>query len=294
MRSFLKVKTVLLLGGPACLLLSAGLSMAQQVPANGLIIQPRFFNDFKNSTETITINGGAPLVNPPAGVNIPVSSLPASVTINDSNLTNTPASGFANRDDLLISTDHGATAFTGNINGGFTISANITLSDGANAPRKEAGIRVNSSVSGDALFILDTDSGEIVAFGAGAPFYSFRPAIEASYIPGQTIFMKEQYVPGPGGTTGANPGTMEYWAQLLPSGPLLDSGPLFYSNLEGGPTNPQIGFYDQAPDGTTTAADFVNAQFNNIQATVPEPASLGMLLVGGITLLARRRTARLV
>ena len=104
--------------------------------------------------------------------------------------------------------------------------------------------------------------------------------------------MKEQYVPGPGGTTEANPGTMEYWAQL-PGGPLLDSGPLAYSNNEGGPTDPTIGFYDQAPDGSTaTSADFIDASFNNIQALVPEPASFSMLALGGLTLLSRRRTAK--
>src|SRR5690242_14854640 len=203
--------------------------------ANGIVIMPRVFNDFPLSTETIT--------------NTPTNTLPANVSINDTNMANAGGGGFANRDDILISADHGATAWSGNINTGFTISANVTLSDTSNSPRKEVGIRINAPITGDALFILNSDAGEIVAFGGGAPFYSFRPAIEPAYIPGQTIFMQEQYIPGVPTTTNATPGTLQYWAQLLPGGPLLTSGPLPFSNLEGGPGgsgNFTIGFYDQA------------------------------------------------
>lgn len=286
---------VTLLGGSACLLMLVARSYGQA--ANGLVIEPRVFNDFPNSLDTSNVNGGGAVSMPtptPAG-NVPVSSLPASVTINDSNLVNTPPSGFANRDDILVSTDHGATAWSGNINQGFTISANVTLSDGVNSPRKEAGLRIDAPVTGDALFILDSDVGEIVAFGGGAPFFNFRPAIEPVYTPGQTIFMKEQYVPNPAGTTGATPGTMEYWAQLLPGGPLLDSGPLAFSNLEGGPGgagNYNVGFYDQSQ--SAGAGDSITASFNNINASLnlPEPASLSMLAIGGVACLNRRRSKR--
>ncbi len=281
-----------LFGGSASLLLLASASHA--ATANGLVVEPRVFNDFAASTETVNINGGGPVLTPvptPAG-NIPVPSLPASVDINDTNMVNTPPSGFANRDDVLVSLDHGVSVWSGNINQGFTISANVTLTNGANSPRKEAGLRIDAPITGDAQFILDSDTGEIVAFGAGAPFFNFRPAIEPVYTPGQTIFMKEIYTPGPGGTTGANPGTMEYFAQLLPGGPLLDSGPLLYSNLEGGPTSYQIGFYDQAQ--SSGAGDSITASFNNISAVVPEPASLSMLAIGGVTLLGRRRAMKLV
>jgi hypothetical protein len=291
MRNRVGIKAALV-GGSACLLLLASPLHAQI--ANGLVVEPRVFNDFATSTETVNINGGGPVLTPvpqPAG-NIPIASIPASVSINDTNLVNVGGGGFANRDDVLVSTNHGASVYTGDINQGFTISANVRLdsgTSGSGTPRKEAGIRVNSPVSGDALFILDSDQGEIVAFGAGAPFYNFRPAIEPTYTPGQTIFMKEQYTPAVGGTTGANPGTMEYWAQLLPGGPLLDSGPLLYSNDEGGPTTYQIGFYDQVQPVAGSATDFITGTFNNINASVPEPASFSMLVLGGLTLLSRRR-----
>ena len=294
MRSDSRLK-VAVLGGSLCMLMSAGFSFGQT--ANGLYIQPRYYNDYPNSTETVTING-SPMVNPTGTISSP--GLPAAVTINDVGFANNPASGFANRDNILISADHGNSIYTGDINQGFSLSANVTLSDGLDTPRKEAGLRIDSSVSGDALFILDSDSGEIVAFGGGAPFYSFRPNIESKYVTGQTIFMKEVYTPGVGGTTMSNPGTIEYFAQLLSGpgvtspGPLLDSGPLLYSNNEGGPTLPQIGFYDQAPDGQSTSADFVTASFNNINAAVPEPATMSILAMGAVTLLSRRRANRAV
>ena len=287
MRRFSK-STAALISGSVSLVVASSLSLAAQVPATGLYIEPRVFNDFPNSTETYNINTNPTVTNPTG--NFGVSGLPASVAINDTNMVNASGTGFANRDDVLISSNNGASPTTLDINTGFTISANITLSFGIKDPRKEAGIRIEAPVTGDALFIVNSD-GEIVAFGGGAPFYNFRPAIEANYSSGQTIFLREQYVPGVGGTTGANPGTLEYSAQLA-GGPLFDSGPLAFSNNEGGPTNYQIGFYDQAPQGATTASDFINARFNNINASVPEPTTLSLLALGGVTLLSRRRATQ--
>src|SRR5439155_23167271 len=106
---------------------------------------------------------------------------------------------------------------------------------------------------------------EIVAFGGGAPFFNFRPAIEPAYIPGQSIFMKMIYKPGVPTTTQATPATMEYFAQLLPGGPLLDSGALPFSNLEGGLGGPAgsygLGVYDQGTPVAGNANDFIDATF---------------------------------
>jgi hypothetical protein len=293
----IRFKTALV-GGSACLLITSSQLFSQV--ANGLYVMPRVYNDYPNSTETYTVNAGPPIVNP--AVPFGVAGLPSSVDMTDTNLLNSPASGFANLDEIVASTTGGASPYVASIDQGFTLSADVSVNGtttGSGTPRKEAGLRVISPVAGDALFILDTDASEIVAFGAGAPFYSFRPALEADYTPGQFIFMKEQYVPAVGGTTGANPGTMQYWAQLLnanlsPAGPLMTSGPLLYSNNEGGPTAYEAGVYDQAPDATTTSADSIAANFNNINASftsVPEPISMGMLAIGAFSLLSRRRRA---
>ncbi|HSV14473.1 MAG TPA: PEP-CTERM sorting domain-containing protein [Tepidisphaeraceae bacterium] len=282
--------------GSAALLFSAASLYAQPVPpvppqpTNGLTVIPRFFNDFPNSTQTYSINGGPTITNPPANVGIPVAGAVNSVTVNDTNMVNSPASGFVNRDDLMLSTDAGATPFVGSINTPFFQTATINLTDLTDTQRKEAGIRVKAPVTGDAVFEINT-TGEIVAFGGGAPFFNFRPNIEAAYIPGQTITLSEQYTPGVGGTTNGNPGTMQYWAQLS-GGPLLTSGPLAWSNLEGGPgpNSFNIGAFVQAPDGSgASPSDFVNAAFTNISGAVPEPASLGTIGFGALMLLGRRR-----
>jgi len=262
-----------------------------------LVVEPRVFNDFPTSTETVTINGvPAPTPLPTPAGNLP-APLPASITINDTNMVNSPPSGFTNRDDILVSADHGVTPLSLSDQNGFTVSANITLTDGSDSPRKEQGIRIDAPITGDALFEVNSDTGEIVAFGGGAPFYNFRPNIEAKYLTGQTIMLKEIYKPPTGLVTQANPGSLEYIAQLLPGGPVIDSGPLLFSNNEGGPgpDSFNVGFFDQGPDGATTPTDFINAQFNNIQAsvTVPEPASLSVLLLGGFAFLGRRRSKSL-
>jgi hypothetical protein len=277
----------------ACSAAGLLLSAAPVLAANGLVIEPRFFNDFSNSTETIAVDGGAATPTPtptPAG-DIHVAGVSHTVEINDSNMTRVQSGG-ANRDDVLISNDGGATPWVGSINNGFSISATFTLNDGTNSPRKETGVRINAPVTGDALFIINSDAGEVVAFGGGAPFHSFGSNGNGNgYTPGQTITLTETYVPGPGGTTNANPGMLDYTAQFQ-GGPLMDSGFLAWSNNEGGPgpNNFTIGAYDQTQ--SSSSADFIDDTIRINSAIVPEPTSLGLLGVGGIALLTRRRAKK--
>ena len=74
---------------------------------------------------------------------------------------------------MLLSSDAGASANVFSIDDTFTFKAEVTMRVGANSPRKEAGLRLNSPVTGDVLFLLNSDAGEIVAFGGGAPFALF-------------------------------------------------------------------------------------------------------------------------
>jgi len=240
-----------------------------QAQINGLKPNQHVFNDYPGSTQTVTTNNTIP---------------GGTATIDDRNMVNATGTG-ANRHDVLLSTDHGATAATFPITQGFTIQADVTLTDGSNTPRKETGIRINSPVTGDALFIVNSDAGEIVAFGGGAPFYNFRgaPFNEPNYLPGQTITLGETYRPGTGGA----PGTTEYFIKR--GGAVESSGPLAWSNLEGGPVNYQVGLYGQG-GSNNNAQDFMHMAFTNISASlVPEPASIGALAIGGLSLLARRR-----
>ena len=135
---------------------------------------------------------------------------PDNASISDSNYGT--GSG-TNRDDILASGDGGATALNLDINQGFTISTTLTLSDGTNAPRKEAGIRINAPVTGDALFIVNSDAGEIVAFGGGAPFHLFGSNGGGNgYVPGTPITLSERY--DPPGTSGRDAGAVDLLGEL--------------------------------------------------------------------------------
>jgi hypothetical protein len=255
------------LGAALCLTATAA-----QAQFNGIALAPRVFNDHPETTLTMTTS----------------NSIPGSVTIDDRGATTT---GGANRHDALLSTDNGATPYTFSIDTPFTMSATFVLTDGSNSPRKEAGLRINSPVGGDALFIVNSDAGEIVTFGGGSPFHLFgNNAGGNGYVPGTPITMAMTYTPGPGGTTQANPATIDYRVTYagLNGGATVDTGPLAWSNNEGGPTAFQVGVYGQW--GPANQADFINVAYTNIQASsVPEPASLGLLAIGGLTMLRRRR-----
>src|SRR4029078_12808893 len=101
---------------------------------------PRVFNDYPNSTLTYNTS----------------NSNPGTAFIDDRNLVNTTGGG-ANRHDILLSADNGATAYTFNPNQQWQISTTFTLTDGADSPRKEVGLRLNDPVTGDVLFIVNSD-----------------------------------------------------------------------------------------------------------------------------------------
>ncbi|HMB95722.1 MAG TPA: PEP-CTERM sorting domain-containing protein [Tepidisphaeraceae bacterium] len=239
-------------------------ALAQQF--NGLHTASRVFNNFPSSTLVITNS----------------NTIPGSATISDSLFG--PGNG-ANRDDILLSEDNGTTAATLGIDQAFTISTTFTLTDGANSPRKEAGIRIISPSQGDTQFIVDSDAQEIVAFGGGAPFHEFGVGA-TGYIPGTPITLSLTYTPASGGTSGANPGSLTY-AVDYPTLGLSNSFTDIYTNLEGGPMGYQVGVYAQT-DGVAGPSDFLNANFA-ISASLPEPASLASLGTLSASLLLRRR-----
>src|SRR4051812_4615286 len=129
------------------LLLPAASSWGQTV--NGLFKNPRVFNDIPGSTLTMNTS----------------NSNPGSGLIHDA--WGAATGGGVNRHDIDLSINGGASPAQFSIGNGYTFTTTFILSDNANAPRREAGIRINSPSQGDALFIVNSDAGEIVAFGAG-------------------------------------------------------------------------------------------------------------------------------
>jgi hypothetical protein len=243
---------------------------AQGATINGYFTNPRVYNDMPGSTLNITPAA-------PIGVN------PATININDQFV----GSG-ANRHDIMVSGDGGLTAYNHGIDDSFTFSTRLTLTAGFNTPRKEAGIRINSPITGDALFIINSDAGEIVAFGGGAPFHIFgNNGGGNGYTPGTSILMGIRHIAG-GDGMGGIPNTLEYFIDR--GAGIESSGPLAWSNLESGPLNFQVGIYLQGANNAQ-AGDFMNGLFTDTYYTsvVPEPATFTLVGLGFVGLVAMRR-----
>lgn len=242
------------------------------VPVNGINLAPRVGNGNPSSTLTMTTNNTIP---------------GGTVSIDDRGFTQAGT----NRHDALISGDNGATAGVYGLGNGFTIQGTFNLTDGFNSGgRKEAGFEINGNPTGRALFIINSDAGEIVAFGGGMPFKLFgNNAGGNGYTPGQAITLGMTYTPGTGGAKG----TLEYFIDRTPNDPATGfdtSGPLNISNVEGGPTNYTLGAYAQVnTNATNFPTDFIHLDITNLSAVVtPEPTTLAALSLGGL-LLRRRR-----
>jgi len=247
-------------------LMAAGAASAQ--PVNGYATNPRVFNNDPGSTLTIT---------PPSLINVN----PATITINDQY---TGAFSGANRHDVLASTDGGATAHTFGIDDSFSFTTTLTLTDGLNSPRKEAGIRINSPTTGDMLFLVNSDAGEIVTFGG--PFHLFGNNAGANgYTPGTSILLGIREISG-GDGIGGIPDTIEFFINY--GAGIVTTGPLAWSNTEGGPVDFTVGVYAQGD--ASGSGDFVNALFSNTTfSPIPEPGTFALLGMGLLGLLAIRR-----
>jgi len=212
-------------------------AMASVVDINSVAIQQRVFNDFPDSTLVITDN------------------YPFEVKFEE---TAFGAGGFANRHDALFSNDSGDLSRLFARDESFDISLDVKLDAGSDAPRKEAGLRINSSVGGDGLFIVNTDAHEIVAFGGALPFYSFNANNSLSFNNGDTINMRMIYRAADPGVAG----TIEYIVDQG-SGP-ISSGELEFTNLELGVIDESmVGFYAQGAPADPSS-DFNIATFTDI------------------------------
>src|SRR5439155_5739858 len=147
----------------------------------------------------------------------------------------------------------------------------------------------NSGVSGDGLFLVNSDAGEIVAFGGGAPFHLFgNNGGGNGYVPGTPITLTERY--DPPGIVNPAKGQITYTVNYPTRGINTSFSGLF-DNLEGGPVNYSFGVYAQV--SPANGADFITAAFNPLSAgLVPEPVSLGLISMGALALVARRRSVR--
>ena len=216
-------------------------SPARAMTLDGVFVLERVFDDYPNSTLSVT------------------NAYPTQVQFQES-VFGERVGAFANRHDALFSDDGGTSPRTFDIEEPFDVRAKVILDDGSDTPRKEAGIRINSPNTGDVLFIVNSDAGEIVAFGGGGPFHIFgKNATGDGYTPGQTIFMRMIYQPN--SNTPEDPGTLEY---IINRGNGVEtSGPLAFDNLEKGPVDFQVGLYAQTTPNDPVA-DFSIVTYTNI------------------------------
>ena len=203
---------------------------------NSDIIHNRVFNGYPSATLTT------------------VNNYPSLVSFSESNVVG-PIPPNANRDDWRFSSDGGLTDHLFQNNEYWSISASVTLTGTPITPRKEAGLRLDSNIGGDGLFILDTDAHEIVAFGGALPFYSFGNTFNS----GDTVLMGMTYE-NVGGVNG-----IVYSANGVNS-PFLPM------------TNTELGVID----GSTLGGYFQIAG-------VPEPSVFALLGLGALALVSRRR-----
>ena len=150
------------------------------------------------------------------------NNYPTSVVFDDQYSSTTGGIHFAQRHDLIFSSDGGSTPRLFNTTDSYDISFDIKLEAGVNAPRKEAGLILEQSI-GTSHFIVNTDAHEIVVFGGFQPFYSFNTSNGLTYNSGDTIRMRQIYT----GKTETTPGTFQYLVtkdSVTYSSPLMPSG----------------------------------------------------------------------
>jgi len=235
-----------LLGGVAVIgIVLAGATCAQgQVSKiNSVVIQPRVVNSANLSNAVLTV----------------VTNYPSIVSFTETNAGTTNTAFSALQDVWQFSADGGNTPYLFQTNDYYTAFMNVTLTGNPVSPRKEAGIAFNDqngAISGQ--YILDTDAGEVVAFGGNLPFYA--TALNHQFHSGDTITMGVTITKDTNGVT-----SIIYSADGISSPPLeFNQGAVYLANNNTTPAPYTLGGYFQIQGQNTPATNNGSAVFQNI------------------------------
>lgn len=264
-----KRKTLVALGLVGALAVVAVAEVASAAPAiNSIVFNTRVFNDEAGTTLSVGDNYGA-----------------GTAFIDESNIT---GAGFANLHNWKLSTDNIDPAQFQNADS-FALSFDMVISGSGQG---ESGLQVSPwwSPNVDGRINVRTTDGEIAAFGGRLPFYSFTGSHGITYTKGEVISLGVIYHAN--SLTEADPATIQYFVSL--GGNDYTSGPLEFDEgnpLEDPPyglwgmlNEAQIGAHQQTflGQGADLRTDWSNIVF------VPEPATLALVLLGGVAVIRRR------
>jgi PEP-CTERM motif-containing protein len=275
-----------LIGGSFCAALCAlpasGLAQVNTINTiNSAYLLPRVINDVPGATGAY-INT---FTQPPSTGLISLSE----ANVNSNN-------GLADIDVWYFSATNGASPYQFQNNGYFDASFNLTLTGGTPGYDLEAGwlfSNPSGNFGGDLQSIV-TAAGAVVQFG-GPSYYPFSPAAGGfpgaggsvpNYVNGQTYNMGLNYVYDP--ITGNN--AFEYsvngqYAASSPGDPYFDLGP---GQFVGSPGDFLGGYFQIQAAPLSDPANSGTALFDLSIIAVPEPASISLLAIGSVALLARR------
>jgi len=240
------------------------------------IVKTRIFNDDPDSIVSST------------------NLYPALISIKDEKLDgNESGGGFANRHNFHLSGNGGISDYVFLNDTAFAFYADVQLTGTANS---EGGLNVSPwwSQDVDGQFMINATSGEVAVFGGRLPFYSFTGNHGVTYAKGSTI--RQGVIYDPNSLTELDPGTIEYIytddTGTYSSGKLNfdmgnpDEDPPY--GLFGILNDARVGGYFQPLIASGNPDNFGEVFFTKMEF-IPEPATLGVLLLGGLVLIRRAR-----